>query len=289
MKTFSCNGCSGCCHGPISLNFNEVVNKYPGKFPLILTYVVSDVRNVPVEMGNDGYSQAMRKFTKNIIGFYDKTSSGRKIVIHPQIITFLANSSPCPNLTEDRLCSIYDQRPSVCRLYPFRIDTPIAYMEHGLTRERNFSFEGHGHIPCEGWLDSKNIIFSNGMPTDLTVVDDFKARINEAAETTSLLKKYYLFLKSLDGMMEKIDLYSALNDQSGRLIQVSYGGFIDWLVRESKMSKSDACKILISHNEVLKKQLAIYKYDKTVAVKTISSMYEQHLEEADILISSYLR
>jgi Fe-S-cluster containining protein len=283
MKKFSCNSCTGCCHGPIALTHEEAINTYGGQFPLIITYVVSDVRNVPVEMDGGAYARGMRTFTREYIGFYDKTSTSRKIVVHPQIITFIQNSTPCVNLNSDKTCKIYSSRPSVCRLYPFRIDTPVSLMEDGLLRERNFSYEGHGHIPCQGWEGSENIIFSTGMPSDRSVIDAFNARLVEAKFTRNLLKKYYFQLKGAEEVSAKVDLYSQLNDQSGRLLQVSYAGYILWLYQTGEITKENCLENVRSHKEQLKKSLLSIVGLVDNSTKTFTKMYESHILESEVI------
>lgn len=235
MKYFSCNGCGGCCHGPIALTLLESLDTSISDLPLVITFTVTDVRNVPIEKEYGAYQKSTRDFTKSHIGFYDKTDSGRKIVVHPQILTLVPIDSKCEHLDLENRCTIYENRPSVCRLYPFRVDTPIAWMSVGLDRERNTAFEKSAHIPCEGW-DSDQIIFKSGMPTDDSVINVFKKRMPEAKQTRDVLKLLFNKIKLLENIPEKIDLYSQLNENTGRVIQVGFYELVEMLFEKGSIS-----------------------------------------------------
>lgn len=284
---FACNGCGGCCHGPIALTLREAISLSFGNMPLVVTYVVTDVRNVPVEKSKDSYSLAMKKFSRDVSGFYDKTSTNRKIVVHPQIISLIPFDAPCPNLI-NKLCSIYEDRPAVCRLYPFRVDTPISYSGIGLDRERNLAFEGVAHIPCEGW-DSGGVIFSSGMPTDNLVISDLKSRNNEMTITRDTLKRFYNHLK-LDGeCVAKIDEYSAVNVNDGRVIQSSFLSLCKFMENEGNLSESDLELIYDHQKKSLQQALHAInssgintEYDKDTFIK----IFEGYIAELEQMVAT---
>ena len=286
MKKFSCHGCAGCCHGSISLTYNEVIHQFSGEFPLIIAYVVSDVRNVPVEKDKSPYSKGMKKFTKDAIGFYDKTQNNRKIVVHPQILSLIPADAPCPHLDLDNLCTIYGRKPSVCTLYPYRIDTPISWMEDGLARERNNAYEGVAHIPCEGWTDDAPVIYSAGKPVDDDVIPLLKSRTADAITTRDRLKGFYQHLKSHESVIEKIDEYSKLNEESGRLLQFNFSQFMHWQAIEGIIHPyvaKVAIKGQIKQLELANKQINLRTDD---VAETYKGMYSRYLQEStDLLLA----
>lgn len=239
MIKFECGGCSGCCHGGISVTLSEAIDKYYRYFPFIGVFSVADVRNVPIEKDKDSYSKSMKAFSKENLSFYSKTKDNRKIVVHPQIVSLNHPELPCLNLSEEKLCSIYSFKPKACSLYPYRIDTPVAHMEKGLLRERQRAFDEEEHIPCGGWENSSNIIFTTKGPSDNRVIDLFKQRASESQVATRFLKDYFDYIRENDREVEKkIGKYSQLNDNSGNIIQFTVVDFINYLVNKNQLSKT---------------------------------------------------
>lgn len=284
MKKFSCHGCAGCCHGSIALTYNEVIHQFSGEFPLIIAYVVSDVRNVPVEKEKSSYAKGMKKFTKDAIGYYDKTESNRKIVVHPQILSLVPADAPCPNLDADNLCTIYGRKPSVCTLYPYRVDTPISWMEEGLMRERNNAYEGAAHIPCKGWEEDAPIIYQNGKPLDETIIPLLQSRTKDSVITRDRLKAFYFHLKSHESVINKIEEYSKLNDESGRLLQFNFSQFMHWQVIEGMIHPhiaKVAIKGQIKQLELAQEKILLRTDD---IAETYKGMYERYLQESSDLL-----
>lgn len=239
MIKFECKSCSGCCHGGISVTFKEAVGKYYNYFPFLGIFSVADVRNVPIEKDKDNYSKSMKNFSKENLSFYLKTKDNRKIVVHPQIISLNHPELPCLNLDEDRLCSIYSFKPKSCSLYPVRIDTPFIHMEKGLLREKQRAFEGSEYIPCGGWINTENIIFTSAGPKDKSVLNMLNERAEEAKETTRLLKIYLEKLKEEDREIDdKLMRYSSLNENSTNVIQFNIAHMLIYLAEKGKISSS---------------------------------------------------
>lgn len=236
MIKFECGGCSGCCHGGISVTFSEAINKYYRYFPFIGIFSVADVRNVPIEKDKDAYSRSMKSFSKENLSFYAKTRDNRKVVVHPQIVSLNHPELPCLNLNEDRLCSIYSFKPKGCSLYPYRVDTPAIHMEKGLLRERQRAFDEDEHIPCGGWQNTENIIFTTKGPRDNSVIELFKERALESKEATKLLKEYFNFIRIDREIESKIAKYSQLNNNSENVIQFSVVDFLKYLIDKNKIS-----------------------------------------------------
>lgn len=237
MVKFECKSCSGCCHGGISVTLNEAINKYYNYFPFLGIYSVADVRNVPIEKDKDAYSKSMKAFSKENLSFYIKTKDNRKVVIHPQIISLNHPELPCLNLDEDRMCSIYSFKPKSCTLYPFRIDTPVIHMEKGLLREKQRAFEETEYIPCGGWLNTEQVIFTNRGPKEDSIVHLLKDRAAESKETTSLMKLYLDELRRNDREIdEKIMKYSSLNENSTNVIQFNVAEMLTYLAKNKKIS-----------------------------------------------------
>ncbi|WP_137297631.1 YkgJ family cysteine cluster protein [Psychromonas sp. SP041] len=279
MKKFSCHSCAGCCHGPIALTLKEAKYQFYDDFPLVVAFVVSDVRNVPVEKDKSRYAKGMKKFTRDTIGFYDKTEDERKIVIHPQILTLVPPDSPCIHLNELNRCSIYNEKPSVCTLYPVRIDTPTSFIDEGLNRERNQAYEGLAHIPCKGWDEETNVIFKNGEPTDTRVIPLLNKREGEAKETRDLLKGFYFHIKNLEDINEKIMRYSELNIETNQFIQLPYGLFVKWLIDNNKIHPVSGQRLIDTQVSLIKSAANENKKRTDTIGNTFNSIYRMHLSQ----------
>jgi len=283
MKKFSCHSCAGCCHGSISLTHEEVIYRFSGDFPVFIAFIISDVRNVPIENEKDAYSKAMKKFNKTTIAFYDKTIKGRKVVVHPQILTLVPPDSPCPNLSENNLCDIYSRKPQVCTLYPFRVDTPITHVKEGLIRERNTSLEGLTHIPCKGWDDKGEPLLENNMPKDADVTHMIGNRNKEFLLTRDLLKEYYKSIKDIPYYAEKIEQFSSLNNQGSQLLKINYAKFLTWLIDNNKIHEQVAYNIMQDQKKQLSLQLEKSSNRKDNIGITFSKIYTDFIKELDTL------
>lgn len=277
---FECKGCSGCCHGGISVTLTEAIGQYYRYFPFIGIFSVADVRNVPVEKDKDAYSKSMKDFSKNHLSFYTKTKDGRKIVVHPQIVSLNHPELPCVNLDEDKLCSIYSFKPKACSLYPFRVDTPVVHMEKGLLRERQRAFEEEEYIPCGGWKDTEELIFSTKGPSDASVVDLFKLRGLESKETTKLLKMYFECIRGNEqGVENKIMKYSSLNDNSSNVIQFNVAELLCFLRKEGKISSSYLLPYINGQIESYKNLISLLKGKNNENYNLILNVAKVQLKE----------
>lgn len=286
MKKFSCHGCGGCCHGPIALTLKEARHNFYNDFPLVVTFVVSDVRNVPVEKEKTRYAKGMKKFTRDVIGFYDKTDSNRKIVVHPQILTLLPPDSPCVHLDEFNRCSIYQRKPSVCTLYPVRIDTPIHLIEEGLFRERNQAYEGLAHIPCQGWAEDAEVFFLNGEPVDPKTIPMLKQRSQEAMETRDLMKGFYSVVKTMEGIPEKIERYSQVNIETNQFIQLPFSMFISWMIDNNHIHPIIGKELIENQLQHLNESLEKNKVRNDAIGETFETIFNDHIEKTTSILSN---
>lgn len=90
-----CEGCGGCCQNP-TIHLSE------------------EEANTLVNLTNKREDEMKRKYL-------EQTDDG--FVIPP----------PCPFLSGDERCKVYDNRPDVCRYYPFRING-VYIVEEGAER-----------------------------------------------------------------------------------------------------------------------------------------------------------
>lgn len=66
---------------------------------------------------------------------------------------FVAKSSPCPFLGTDNFCSIYEERPSDCRRFPYT-DEDVVMKRQALTL-KNSTFCPITYLVLEGLLEKK--------------------------------------------------------------------------------------------------------------------------------------
>ncbi|MGC5703670.1 YkgJ family cysteine cluster protein [Pseudomonas sp. NFXW11] len=113
---FSCVGCGKCCHDhhvPLTLTEARAWAADGGQVIVL----------VEAFLGNGlGLPQAQREHALRRSCRVQSGSAEAYVAI-----TFAAyNVGPCRNLDEDRLCSIYERRPLVCRIYPMEINPHIT-------------------------------------------------------------------------------------------------------------------------------------------------------------------
>lgn len=261
------------------------MNRYYRFFPLIIVYSLADVRNVPIENDKDQYSKSMKKFSKDNLSFYIKTLNNRKVVVHPQVVTLNHPKLPCLNLGIGNLCNIYSFKPKACTLYPYRIDTPISHMDKGLAREKQRSFEMSEYIPCGGWEDTNEVIYTSKGPSEDGIYQLFKERTNEISNSTELLKDYFKDLKENKDIESKIESYSSLNDNNDNVIQVKFVDFILWLINKNIISDLLAVNVLRGQKEVLEKLMNTIDFSSNKEYELIHSVAKSNIDSINNYIN----
>jgi Fe-S-cluster containining protein len=106
------------------------------------------------------------------------------------IAIFTANAlNRCPNLQEDNLCGIYEERPLVCRIYPMEINPFIEL------RAENKA------CPPESW-ESGEILCSDGVanpPLKLLINQSRQADIEDAAAKVAICASLGMTVASWKG------------------------------------------------------------------------------------------
>lgn len=93
--TFQCQKCGRCCHDLILRDENIVRG---------LTLIPGEEHHFPCELIKPAVGIGKRPYDKNF-----------------KVIAYQLISDSCPNLV-NKLCKIYNKRPSSCRQYPFSLD-----------------------------------------------------------------------------------------------------------------------------------------------------------------------
>jgi Fe-S-cluster containining protein len=114
---FGCTSCGSCCrHEKLPLTVAEAVAWLTRGHAV---QVLCDAVPWPSEPAADDLPAAHR--ARRSAAVMSGTMPTRVTVILAAV-----SQTACPNLGDDQLCTIYDRRPLVCRIYPFEINPFIA-------------------------------------------------------------------------------------------------------------------------------------------------------------------
>lgn len=133
---FACTGCGKCCtghHVPLTLAEARRWADNDGQVVVLIEAFVADGRGMPVEQRD----HVLRRSHPVPCGDSEVRVS----------VTFAAfNPGRCRNLDDNDLCTIYDQRPLVCRIYPVEINPHIPLRP------------GSKDCPPEAWQQGPELI-----------------------------------------------------------------------------------------------------------------------------------
>ncbi|WP_085587406.1 MULTISPECIES: YkgJ family cysteine cluster protein [unclassified Pseudomonas] len=133
---FACTGCGKCCtghHVPLTLAEARRWADNGGQVVVLIEAFVADGPGMPVEQRD----HVLRRSHPVPCGDGEARVS----------VTFAAfNPGRCRNLDDNDLCTIYDQRPLVCRIYPVEINPHIPLRP------------GSKDCPPEAWQQGPELI-----------------------------------------------------------------------------------------------------------------------------------
>ncbi|WDY57222.1 YkgJ family cysteine cluster protein [Pseudomonas sp. PSKL.D1] len=176
---FACTGCGKCCtghHVPLTLDESRQWAANGGQVVVLIEAFVVDGPGMPV----DQREHVLRRSHPVSCGLGEVNVS----------VTFAAfNPGRCRNLDDNDLCTIYEARPLVCRIYPVEINPHIPL------RPENKD------CPPEAWEQGPKLIVGS-LPVDRTLLalveasrqadrDDIAAKVavcQALGMTTSALK-----------------------------------------------------------------------------------------------------
>jgi Fe-S-cluster containining protein len=219
---FDCNGCGKCCEGNISLTYNEFL-KHKSNFGFILSY---------------SFQKVSKEFAKkNQKKYIIKKINNNDIIIVPEILTMTSNQ-PCINLDENKMCSIYLDRPKVCALYPVRLDTMLDGIETALIKERNNSLiEKNSSVKCEGWENTNNLIFKGNSLTNTNDLNILKLRKKEEKNTNIILILYF------EEILKEKRINHKINSQEKGVIITKIYPFSKFLEKNKLIGKKEVKRI----------------------------------------------
>ncbi|APO80219.1 zinc/iron-chelating domain-containing protein [Pseudomonas putida] len=133
---FACTGCGKCCtghHVPLTLAEARRWADNGGQVVVLIEAFVADGPGIPVEQRD----HVLRRSHPVPCGDGEARVS----------VTFAAfNPGRCRNLDDNDLCTIYDERPLVCRIYPVEINPHIPLRP------------GSKDCPPEAWQQGPELI-----------------------------------------------------------------------------------------------------------------------------------
>ncbi|KAF1054999.1 MAG: hypothetical protein GAK43_00534 [Stenotrophomonas maltophilia] len=141
---FACNGCGKCCQGhhvPLTLDEADRWVGDGGEVVILLEAVLNDGLGLPEEQRQ----HVLRRSFAVQCG---------EVRAHLAVTVAAFNDGRCRNLDEQMRCTIYDQRPLVCRIYPMEINPHLALR----TAQKD--------CPPETWQSGPPLIVGHGQPAD---------------------------------------------------------------------------------------------------------------------------
>jgi len=200
------------------------MKKHIGNFPFIGTFSFLTL----------GTNEEFDK-KKNTFHFLSESFS-KNVVICPEIIS-LTNSIKCVQLGDDNKCKIYDSRPSVCALYPIRIDRNIHDIDQGLLFEYEASLKPENPLACEGWTFPDNkFISTQPSETDKTLLLN---RGQYDKDTIDLLSGYFESMAMSDRFQSKIE-----GNKTGTLV-IYVSDFLVYLSKNEYINQIDLNMLVI--------------------------------------------
>lgn len=164
---FACSACGKCCSQGPTLTIREAfyfaehfVSGLYFKSHLFANF--SDQRPGAMPAGWDMASLAqLQQHCDNSMTYIEDPNGVRHyIAITPKVTGYSLVQGRCDSLTGEGQCSIYEQRPVVCRATPMQASFPVALQGRSLQ-----SFEAIGCASREA-SDERPIIFSRGKIVD---------------------------------------------------------------------------------------------------------------------------
>lgn len=143
---FACTGCGKCCTGhhlPLTLDESRRWAHAGGQVVILIESFVTDGPGMPA----DQREHALRRSLNVPSGTGEMRVS----------VTFAAfNPGRCFNLNDDNLCTIYESRPLVCRIYPAEINPHLPLRPEAKDCPPEAWEQGpvliHGSVPVDAEL-----------------------------------------------------------------------------------------------------------------------------------------
>lgn len=228
MKYFECNSCGNCCKNEISLTLDEMY-KHIDNFPFIGTYTYTTISD------NEKFCEQ-----KNPLHF-QSDAFNQKVVVCPEIIS-LTDGDKCLQLGDDNRCNIYESRPSVCALYPIRIDRTADDVQQGLRSEFESSLIENNSLACEGWkYPNKKFIPTKPNQIDINLL---KSRTSADKITLLLMRDYFKTIDSTERFQSKV-----LQNKKGTFI-VYLSDFLNYLFEIDIISQNDLAQLVHAQKNV---------------------------------------
>lgn len=133
---FSCTGCGKCCtghHVPLTLAESRQWAAADGQVVVLIEGFITDGPGMPIEQ------------REHVLGRSRSVACGKSEL--RVSVTFAAfNPGRCRNLDANDLCTIYETRPLVCRIYPAEINPHLPLRPE------------HKDCPTEAWGQGPELI-----------------------------------------------------------------------------------------------------------------------------------
>jgi Fe-S-cluster containining protein len=249
MINFECNGCGNCCVSTTpSMTINEFIRLYKN-MPSVVLFEFSLVSETSKRKGFEIFNRHGIKY--NVVG---------------QTIA-IPNRKGCNNLDKDYLCKIYEDRPSVCKLYPINPGITVNELKKSLEIEKFRGREKGGKVEdiCEGFTENSPIIFMENKLVDSKTEDLMNSRFEDDKKSSVLLEKMFRKLMLFDYVSDEIN-----NKEKGELL-ICTEDLLLFLKQEDKITDHQFDEILSVQKELFDE---IYKSYEGIEDKILNGNTE---------------
>ena len=292
---FSCNACGKCCNSPPVVNLAEVI-KYADDFVYMFTLVPVFSAD-PENMEYFSFHEEMQKsifpyvsdkaitdtvLQQNAIGkaFGFKTAvpdMPQGIYLIPLFCDIADLEPSCLKLTNDNKCSIYENRPGICRFAPLNSNMCIRMAAEVLPEDLSHAIQNQG-FECETGPDAAPFIKNNKF-LDKSYEENFiKWHTNgpdwaKTVKYDELIKNTFKLIARYQEDIE-LELLADILSLSlrGESIQFSFSFFIVTLSRLGAEGKFIASNLIYRQINAIKKRLEQAMKNGTLDDKLFSSI-----------------
>lgn len=204
---FECTGCGKCCHFPgdhrLVISTSEWTD-YADRFPLYLSFEFFRADYVAVGLRKDTALTKEESWdhladTGQVIGV--QTDQGKMYLqLRAQLFALPGPDGHCQAL-RDKKCSIYNDRPLVCRAYPIATDYPLKGVTAMSVEALKWDIENKAY-ECRNDEGAPVLLGDDLLPTDArALIDRYWQGLREVS---ALLMKTEIFDRVIKAAAEKM-------------------------------------------------------------------------------------
>ncbi len=197
-RRFQCTKCGKCCLGWLPLTLNDAL-LHTARFPLALVWT-------PVPQGVRAFAMTAR------LGLSLSLNKRRQIAALVTPTAYIPPSFPCPELTDDGLCSIQANKPLRCRTMPFYAYRDEADQAELLVPRKEWACDTTAAAP---------VVYHNKQIVERTDFDQERKELLDQAPMMSVYGEYVIKY-----MPWVVDSLAAIVQKPGGNVVTSLSSFL---------------------------------------------------------------